>query len=156
MLIQSEASAMPKPTVPVISTSLTSDPELVRGAIAHLLKGLDPLDLLQEEASIFELVVAEVINNVIEHAYANKPGGKIDILASPGPRGINCRITDQGAEMPDGKPPVGLLHNLDCDTADLPEGGFGWFLIGDLAKDLRYTRRDDCNHLSFRMAIGGF
>jgi serine/threonine-protein kinase RsbW len=142
--------------MPVVRVSQKSDPTLIRHSIQQILTELEPVDLLEEESGVFELVLAEVINNVVEHAYAEDPNGRIDILAVPGPRGISCRISDSGKPMPGGKPPVGMLHDLDCDTQDLPEGGFGWFLIGDLAKDLRYERRDGQNHLSFRMAIGGF
>jgi serine/threonine-protein kinase RsbW len=145
-----------KPNSLVVRKTLRSDPIEVRDSIRDIVTLLEPVDLLEEEAGVFELVLAEVINNVVEHAYREDPNGWIEILAAPGPRGISCRISDEGLPMPGGKPPVGMLHDLDCDTNDLPEGGFGWFLIGDLAKDLRYERRGNRNYLSFRMAIGAF
>ena len=35
----------------------------------------------------------------------------------------------------------------------LPEGGFGWFLICDLATELGYTRAHDRNLLAFRLPL---
>ena len=56
--------------------------------------------------------------------------------------------------MPDGKLPIGQLSPLDVETRDLPEGGFGWFLIQHLAKDVTYCRAGDQNWLKLRLAIG--
>jgi serine/threonine-protein kinase RsbW len=56
--------------------------------------------------------------------------------------------------MPEGKAPNGSPAPLDCDTEELPEGGFGWFLIRDLAHELNYTRISGKNLLSFRISVG--
>jgi len=55
--------------------------------------------------------------------------------------------------MPDGKLPLGDLAPLDAELDDLPEGGFGWFLIQHLARDVTYTRVDNENHLKMRLAV---
>ena len=62
-------------------------------------------------------------------------------------------ILDQGLPMPDGQAPVGMAKNLDVDIMDMPEGGFGWFLIQNLAKDVRYGRINDQNRLALRLAL---
>ena len=41
----------------------------------------------------------------------------------------------------------------DVPMQDMPEGGFGWFLIKDLAKDVTYHRVKAENHLSLRLAV---
>ena len=56
--------------------------------------------------------------------------------------------------MPDGQTPVGAAADLDVDFCDMPEGGFGWFLIKDLAKDVNYHREGVQNHLHLRIAVG--
>ena len=63
-------------------------------------------------------------------------------------------IMDKGSAMPDGQMPLGQLSPLDVDLQDLPEGGFGWFLIQHLARDVSYARVDDENHLQMRLAVG--
>ena len=55
--------------------------------------------------------------------------------------------------MPDGGPPKGHPAELGVDMQDLPEGGFGWFLIRTLTTDLRYRREAGRNRLSFQMGI---
>ena len=95
-----------------------------------------------------EIVLAEVLNNIVEHAYAERQG-EITIEVSKGPAGIGCRILDTGAAMPGLALPEGTLAPHDPD--DLPEGGFGWFLIRSLTEDLRYSRQSGMNELSFRL-----
>lgn len=55
--------------------------------------------------------------------------------------------------MPDDETPAGLAVNTDVELKDMPEGGFGWFIIKDLAKDVAYTRTLDTNRLDLRIAI---
>lgn len=97
-----------------------------------------------------EIVIAEALNNIVEHAYVDEFG---DIEVSIGLDGteLACQIADKGRPMPDSQLPAGLPHQLD-GGGDLPEGGFGWFLIRSLAKDLRYSRLEDENRLQFRLA----
>ncbi len=56
--------------------------------------------------------------------------------------------------MPDGEIPLGTLSSSKVPVEDLPEGGFGWFLIQHLAKDVSYARCTGENRLSLRLAVG--
>jgi serine/threonine-protein kinase RsbW len=76
-----------------------------------------------------ELVLAEVLNNVAEHAYAGG-SGPVEVGLAPRPCGIACRIVDSGLAMPNGQLPRGTCHR--STPGDLPEGGFGWHLIRSL------------------------
>ncbi len=138
----------------LIRLILKSAPEEVRTGVQSVILQLDPVHLDPDERSTLELVLAEIVNNIAEHAYCGRPDGWIEILVRPRPEGICCRISDEGKPMPGGKPPPGLLQDLNVPVKDLPEGGFGWFLISDLAKDLTYERQKGRNTLRFRMAIG--
>ena len=55
--------------------------------------------------------------------------------------------------MPNGQLPLGMAQDVDVDMMDLPDGGFGWFLIKDLAKDVRYHRIGEVNQLDLRLAV---
>lgn len=136
------------------SVSCKSDPMLVRSGLLEVMDSLAPARLLPEESGTVELVLAEVMNNIAEHAYEERPDGDINIRLEGISGGILCFVTDYGKPMPDGKTPLGAAANLDVDMDDLPEGGFGWFLIGELAKDVVYERAGNENRLSFRMAVG--
>jgi len=137
-----------------IRVTCLSDTFEVRSSLKSLMHDMEGRDYLPEERGTVELVLAEVLNNVAEHAYEEKGDGRIELDVSYIPGGIAIRLQDFGRPMPNGQTPLGMPANLDVEIDDLPEGGFGWFLIGELAKDLVYERRGETNHLSFRMTLG--
>lgn len=131
---------------------LVSQPETVRHGLRHAVEWLARIGLTEDLRGSAELVLAEVVNNVIEHAYAGDPLGTIEIALDPTDSGFSCTVSDSGAPMPTGTPPVGTLPSLDVAVDDLPEGGYGWFLIRTLVNDLTYDRQGDTNRLGFSMA----
>ncbi|WP_245781187.1 ATP-binding protein [Celeribacter neptunius] len=126
----------------------------VRRGLENIKTGLAPFGFSADELSSLEIVLAEALNNIVEHAYTEADNGLIEVSLTQIPCGLACTIIDNGKMMPGGEPPLGLQANLDCDRADLPEGGFGWFLIRELAHELDYQHIDGQNKLSFRLAIG--
>jgi serine/threonine-protein kinase RsbW len=132
-----------------------ADPVSVRENLAHML-AMPPLaGLLPEDRSMAELVLAEVLNNVAEHAYANARG-RVAVTLAAVSGGVSCLIVDQGIAMPGGRLPDGQLPAKPAAALDdLPEGGFGWHLIRVLTRDLSYVRRAGSNRLSFTLATGG-
>jgi serine/threonine-protein kinase RsbW len=130
-------------------------PTGVRESLSRMM-GARPLCLLDADGrGTAELVLAEVLNNVAEHAYADG-AGLVEVTLMSGPQGIDCRVADQGRAMPGGVLPAGRLpDDLDLPLDDLPEGGFGWHLIRTLTKDLTYQRVGGWNRLSFRLPTGG-
>lgn len=130
-----------------------SDPLAVRRALESILSGLDHLNLSQDDCSTVELVLAEVMNNIVEHAYAGDRSGIIELRITNDGRGLACMVIDDGLPMPDGNPPMGKEHDLNCPREDLPEGGFGWALIRELAQDLGYEREEGRNRLTFRLDV---
>ncbi|QRF65418.1 ATP-binding protein [Ponticoccus alexandrii] len=101
-----------------------------------------------DEGLPWELVVAEVLNNIVEHAYRDRPAGRIIVCLAFCATGLCAVFTDYGCEMPGHRPPEGRVVELDRPPVALPEGGFGWFLIRSLTTDLRYHRVNGANHLS--------
>ncbi|MEM1386551.1 MAG: ATP-binding protein [Pseudomonadota bacterium] len=99
-----------------------------------------------------ELVVAEALNNVVEHGQLCIDSGYIQLFVSQIDRTMLIKIRDTGAPMPglvlpDGRPP-----QMSGPIEDLPEGGFGWFIIKSLADGLGYTRSDGWNELEIRIS----
>ena len=123
----------------------------VRIALAEVCARLAPA-LSDDAISRTELVLAEVLNNVAEHAYAGTVPGEIRLIAEIGDDGIAIVISDDGCAMPGGRPPEGRLPRIeDMDLADLPEGGFGWHLIHRLTEGLTYRRIGATNRISFHI-----
>ena len=131
-----------------------SGPTAVRTALSEIMAGLSTLKLGQEELGTVEIVLAEALNNIVEHAYPEgSPAGSVDVDCMHQANGLHFTVTDEGLPMPGGQLPLGLQADIDVDMMDLPEGGFGWFLIKDLAKDVVYKRNGDRNVLDLRLAV---
>lgn len=77
----------------------------VRSALGQLLEGLKPLALDVEEAGTVELVMAEALNNIVEHAYPeNQEGGPIDITCAHASDGLHLTVVDSGGPCRTVKP----------------------------------------------------
>jgi serine/threonine-protein kinase RsbW len=127
--------------------------EAVRKALMKMVSDLQQLDLDAEKIGSIELVVAEALNNIVEHAFAHR-NGRIDLRLSTEKGGLYCAIEDDGLPMPGGRPPIGSPPDLNGDLQDLPEGGYGWFLIREITRDLGYERVENHNRLTFRIPVG--
>lgn len=110
-----------------------------------------PKDIASTSLHIaIQIVLAEVINNIIDHAYSDILG-QIELKVWHRPQGVQVVIRDQGLPMP---LDVGLQTRLsEPDPQQLPERGFGWLLIRSLAHDLNYTRQAGGNQLSFQLSL---
>lgn len=115
--------------------------------IATLSARLAAHGLPESKADDVKIALAEAINNVVEHAYAGIAPAEVQIDCCLCKDKLEIRITDTGSPMPDMRLPGGAPAPVDTRLQDLPEGGFGWHLIRQLASDIRYERRDDGNLL---------
>lgn len=121
----------------------TACPVTVRQALVQIEAG--PLSkLAPEQCETALLVLAEVLNNVAEHAYG---GGKGPVIASLWLRGgIVCgRVTDRGVVPP------AFARSKRYDPASLPEGGFGLGLIRMLTERIVQHRRMGGNVFDFHL-----
>lgn len=124
----------------------------VRKALALLQAFLHPLGLTDDALGVVEIVLAEALNNVTEHAYGPDGHGPVELRAEVlGTDGLRVTIRDCGATLP-----AGLLRSPKAngvDPASLPEGGFGWHLIRTLTQDLAHARLNGWNALSFTIVF---
>jgi serine/threonine-protein kinase RsbW len=123
----------------------------VRRSLARLFGGKALRRLPEDGRSTAEIVLAEVLNNVVEHAYASV-SGEIEVTIGMEGRSLTFTIVDHGSTMPGEALPDGHLPEPGPD-GDLPEGGFGWYMIRSLVSDIRYRRVEDRNELRFRMDL---
>lgn len=123
--------------------------EVLRAAVARFARRLSV-----EEAGTLELALAEVLNTVVEHGYAGLPPGPVTLELALEASAFGCRIVDEGRPMPDLRLPQGGLPPPRAAIEELDEGGWGWALIRALTTNLRYTRSDGRNELSFRLVLG--
>jgi serine/threonine-protein kinase RsbW len=117
--------------------------------------------------SHLELALAEVLNNICQHGVrsrnqptdnpARSPIVHLCVIRHVG--GIACAITDNGSALPPAclgpreLPQFRAEDGQPKETECLPEGGFGWFLIQELAASLSYFREGQRNFLGFIIPI---
>lgn len=128
-------------------------PYAVRNALEAIMDGLEGLNLGEDDTANLQLVLAEVLNNVSEHAYADDVTGMVELHIRREREHLACRVVDRGHPMPAHTLPTGCLPDVAEDLDNLPEGGFGWFLIHTLAQNLAYARQGDRNVLTFEIAF---
>lgn len=124
-----------------------------RAAIAETSARLRGAGVDPDRADEIEIALAEAVNNVVEHAYSSTGAGNVHLHCSLRPHRLDIRICDTGTPLPDERLPPGLAADLNVPVADLPEGGFGWFLIRELTSEIRYDRCGSSNHLSLRFDL---
>lgn len=139
-------------TQPMFHRVLSARPETVRDTLIEIRKRFRS-EVSDDTLGRLELVLAEVMNNVAEHASrqlegpARRQTPSIHLSIVLHESGLSCAITDDGVTLPaDCVLPRGLPF---VDTEDLPEGGFGWYLIQDLTQALCYYREEHRNFLAF-------
>lgn len=130
-----------------LSTILESNAEAVSSGLQDMFACNILAQLSEDSRGTVEILLAEVLNNVVEHAYSAYPG-QIQVSIAPGEGFLFLRLVDQGLPMPGGDPPGGKLSAIG-EFQNLPEGGFGWFLIRSLSRDLTYMRDGPNNVTSF-------
>lgn len=137
-------------TNPDIQIELEGTPHEVRLALETLREKLTERQLEACNAGTLEIVLAEVLNNVVEHALADRSDGRIALTGNYDANSWHLRVRDNGAPMPDDQIPSGKQPEVDTDLMDLPEGGFGWMMVRTLARDIVYARaQDNWNELTF-------
>ncbi len=126
--------------LPNISLSFSATENSVRKALETVCTSLRQHDLPPVSNGVVELVLAEICNNIVEHAYAESDVGNINLTIWSDHDGVALEIRDSGRPMPGLALPEKREADLASALADLPEGGFGWGLIRDLTHSLTYER----------------
>jgi len=127
--------------------TFAAKPEDIRDALGQVRAVLRRSVGDEALAARAEQVLAEALNNVEEHAYAGGDAGPVRLSLSQQGNDLCAVIRDRGFAMPQGRPPNGRLPATDVAREDLPEGGFGWYLIRHLSDSLIYKRDEGENYL---------
>ncbi|MFV0244370.1 MAG: ATP-binding protein [Qingshengfaniella sp.] len=149
---RSDAMGHARPSPPRWEVRCPSTPLDVRDALIAAVGWMETRQLSDDIRGRAELVLAEVCNNICEHAYQGKAQGHIRIRLRAAAPVLLCIVEDDGMAMPDNAPPVPEARPLPDDRDALPEGGFGWSLIKMLASDVRYCRLAGRNRLDFTVS----
>ncbi len=123
---------------------------LIAEILGYLMTVLPDRPVLHGDA---ELVIAEALNNIEEHGYEAMPGMPVQVKLSVLGDAVQVETKDFGIPMPGLTVPP--IHRPDARVSreQLPEGGFGWYLIHSLAPEPVYRRCGNMNRLIFRLRI---
>ena len=105
-----------------------------------------------EKIGDITLVLAESLNNVVEHAYGADLDGPIEVLVDRRGSTVSMQIVDDGTPF-DGPPEEVALVTDGREVADMPESGFGWFLIKTLTEDIHFAHVDGKNKLTLVVSL---
>jgi len=100
-----------------------------------------------------EMTLAEVLNNIVEHAYADGPPGPVILSLRRFPERLSCLAIDHGRPMPGLRLPSGILEEPAADQTYIAEGGWGWAMIRSLTSHLSYQRIGPANQLCFDVPL---
>lgn len=139
--------------------SATADAWAVRALLGDLCRRLRALGVEDALCGSVELALAEAMNNIVEHAYGpdHDGTGVVRLRVRVWPDRVCAHLRDTGAPLPVSVSAVTPRPDPARPVADLPEGGFGWWLIRDMSSAVRYRRGRDGNHLwiAFSRQSGG-
>lgn len=117
-------------------------------AIAAVDAALVSVGMAEDVRLNVQIVLAEALNNVVEHGYAGVDTGVMSLGLTADRHLVQVTLTDWGQAYPDLTIPAAKTP----DPMALAEGGYGWFLIHNLTSELAYRREDGCNCLSFQIS----
>ena len=148
-----QSAARHPDTEPRFELRFDGGAEGVRQALVSLRHWLVQAGCPEPVCGKIELALAEVLNNIIEHAYLGDPAGWVQFVVEIQTESIACHVADAGIGLPEGQIPKPNPPKTAVAVGQLPEGGFGWFLIHSLTENLSYRREDGINHLDLWIAL---
>lgn len=140
----------------LIDKTFPADFRWVRRIVQETVDVLSQDDTVRpEDVDTIQIIIAEALNNVVEHAYPEDKPGDVNLIVRRRRGALMCEIKDRGRPMPNGRVPVGD-HPMHRENGEpMPEGGYGWFLIRELVRDLIYDRKNGENVLFMTFAASG-
>lgn len=133
--------------VKTFARSFTATNLDARCGVSSVVEELRSLGVPGARVDEVQIALTEAVNNVVEHAYADVVPGDVRIRGELYPERLWISIQDAGAPFQSGVLPEGKPADVNVPAKDLPEGGFGWFLIRELASQVQYERSGGNNKL---------
>ncbi len=137
---------------PTLDLNIYSDLCLASEAVSRVGKWLEQENVESDCIGDVMLVLAEALNNVIEHAYGSEQKGHIQIKATLRAQTLSVQIVDRGKPF-DGPPDEVSLNTDKYALSEMPDGGFGWFLIKSLTEDIHFSHDGGQNKLTLVVGL---
>jgi serine/threonine-protein kinase RsbW len=116
-------------------TSMTARLENLAAARAFVRSAAEAAGAGPEESGALQLAVDEACNNIIEHGYAGRGDGTIELSCESDADSLRVTIVDHGkCFSPERIAPA----DTSSDWRERPIGGLGWHLIRRSVDDIDY------------------
>lgn len=148
-----EALSQLPPTPVRVEMRLNAEQSAVRQFQADLTLWLRNVGVGPISTANATLVMAEVLNNIVEHAFDRQDNGIIDVTFSRCGTEMVANVVDGGRALPGLSLPTDKKPPVNVPISQLPEGGFGWPLIHDLSDGVCYTRASSGAKAENRLTI---
>ncbi|MBV0913342.1 ATP-binding protein [Anianabacter salinae] len=124
----------------------------VRRVLENLMRDMRLAGFGADTCAELELLLAELMNNVVEHGRPRAAPGILDVKLTASRRGVAVEVRDDGRPLP---PHLLCAPVLPAgDAAGAAEGGYGWPLIHMLGEGLRHDRQAGWNVTALRLRSG--
>jgi serine/threonine-protein kinase RsbW len=136
--------------MPVFSKTFLSAQPFISANVAEAIGWVREQDINQSTSGSIEIVLAEALNNVVEHAYLYREDGTIEMGLVLNDNVLRICLSDDGCPFP-GIPQRREMKGSAIRFEDLPEGGFGWLLIHSLTRSIHYESVEGKNVMHFEI-----
>ena len=121
--------------MPQLSKKFLSAQQLVSDNVADAIAWVRKHGIHDDVAGSIEMVLAEALNNIVEHAYLYRAGEQIEMDLILGADALELTLTDQGEKLP-GIPQKREMKVDASRMEALPEGGVGWFWLSSFTESI--------------------
>ena len=133
--------------------SVTATPEGVRATLDEVMQFVAQSGATEQELGNIQLVLAEVLNNIVEHALVDVHDPLLELRMCRAGQDFHFLTKDNGCAMPNHQIPLREMPDVDVATQDLPEGGYGWAIFRLFAHGYSYQRACEMNFLRFSIKL---
>lgn len=130
--------------------NISSDLSEVKILAKHLRDFCSDNKLDEGTAGLLELLLVEATNNIIIHAYENRPNCNIRAQFKIIDSDVFITLTDSGKIYTQNNK---SKNNIEVETKDLAEGNWGLELINSIADEINRHRENDSNILTIKKSI---
>lgn len=133
--------------MPAFSADIGPTLDALRDAGESMREHLAGANLSGQTLHTLETALEEIITNTIKYGFASTAAPRIRAEVDLTPEGVELRIADNGAAFdPTQAPAPAPAESIEA----MPVGGLGLHLVRQMAREFRYERRGDWNHVTIR------
>jgi serine/threonine-protein kinase RsbW len=151
--MQTDPRAQTSPMVETIRIDLPAAHRylnIVGVSVEALIARIDNLTDADTLSYGIQLAVHEACTNIIDHAYAGQPAGRIEIVLTIDTSTTPARLS---AELRDTGVPFDPTRIQPPDLSEPHEHGYGLFLIRELMDEMTYHSGPDGNRVFLRKTL---